>query len=106
MLMLYSAANVHDVDNYCHVFLAMVKQYSEFGTFPVSEKAIGEMPAGVWRFPFLVFDAAFFGSRESTSHGGPISYGDVLWLPHGKFGKRRFRSRPLRAASPNTALKY
>jgi hypothetical protein len=30
-------------------------EYSEIGTFPVSEKAIREMPAGIWRFPFLIF---------------------------------------------------
>jgi hypothetical protein len=36
-------------------------EYSEFGALPVSEKASGETPAGLWRFPFLIFEATVFG---------------------------------------------
>jgi len=59
-MLFYSASNVYCVDNYCHVFLMLVKQYSQFGPLPVSEKASGKMPVDLWRFPFLIFLAAFF----------------------------------------------
>jgi len=54
-MLFYSASNVYCVDNYCHVFSAMVKHYSEFGRWPVHESAGWEMPAIGWRFPVSFF---------------------------------------------------
>src|SRR5262245_16270900 len=64
-MLTYLSANVHEVDNYCHVFSEKVKQYSEFGRLPVHETAGWEMPAISWRFPFLIFVGRCLGSANA-----------------------------------------